>query len=69
MGMTEQVDGYNVTFEERCITATRRFLDEPENEGTDEFDKVKSALSNGFKLVDVRKKYNVSKKVADLLTK
>jgi hypothetical protein len=39
------------------------------NEGTDEFDKVKSALSNGFKLVDVRKKYNVSKKVADLLTK
>ena len=39
------------------------------NEGTDEFDKVKSALNNGFKLVDVRKKYNVSKKVADLLTK
>jgi len=39
------------------------------NEGTDEFDKVKAALSNGFKLVDVRKKYNVSKKVADLLTK
>jgi len=39
------------------------------NEGTDEFDKVKAALQNGFKLVDVRKKYNVSKKVADLLTK
>ena len=39
------------------------------NEGTDEFEKVKSALKNGFKLVDVRKKYNVSKKVADLLTK
>ena len=39
------------------------------NEGTDEFEKVKEALKNGFKLVDVRKKYNVSKKVADLLTK
>jgi hypothetical protein len=38
-------------------------------EGTDEFNKVKNALSNGFKLVDVRKKYNVSKEVADLLTK
>lgn len=39
------------------------------NEGTNEFDKAKNALSNGFKLVDIRKKYNVSKKVADLLTK
>jgi len=39
------------------------------NEGTDEFEKVKGALKSGFKLVDVRKKYNVSKKVADLLTK
>jgi hypothetical protein len=37
--------------------------------GTQEFDNVKLALQNGFKLVDVRKKYNVSKEIADLLTK
>ena len=39
------------------------------NVGTNEFDNVKLALQNGFKLVDVRKKYNVSKEIADLLTK
>ena len=46
MGMTEQVDGYNVTFEERCITATRRFLDEPENEGTDELPTIGQEFSD-----------------------
>jgi len=39
------------------------------NENTPEFTKVKDALSNGFTMSQVRQKYNVSKKVADLLTK
>jgi hypothetical protein len=39
------------------------------NEGTEAFDKVKKFITDGGKLTDVKKKYNISKKVSDLLTK
>ena len=39
------------------------------NEGSPEFKKVKDAMSKGYTIEQVRQKYNVSKKVADLLTK
>ena len=39
------------------------------NEGTPEFDKVKKAMSDGYTLDQVKTKYNVSKKVSDLLIK
>lgn len=39
------------------------------NEGTPEFDKVKKAMSEGYTLDQVKTKYNVSKKVSDLLIK
>jgi hypothetical protein len=37
------------------------------NEGTEAFEKVKKFVTEGGKLTDVRKKFNVSKKIADLL--
>lgn len=37
------------------------------NEGTKEFEDCKKAMSEGFKLADIRKKYKVSKKIAELL--
>jgi len=39
------------------------------NEGTEEFNKAKKALSEGYSLSDIRKKYKVSKKTAEALTK
>lgn len=39
------------------------------NEGTEAFSKAKEFILKGGSLNDIRKKYNVSKKVAELLTK
>ena len=39
------------------------------NENTVQFNAVKTAMADGFTLEQVRQKYNVSKKVADLLNK
>jgi len=39
------------------------------NENTVQFNAVKTAIADGFTLEQVRQKYNVSKKVADLLNK
>lgn len=39
------------------------------NENTDKFNEVKKHMADGFTLEQVRQKYNVSKKVADLLNK
>ena len=39
------------------------------NENTDQFNAVKKAMADGFTLDQVKQKYNVSKKVADLLNK
>ena len=39
------------------------------NEGTEAFDKVKKFIADGGKIIEVKKKYNISKKVSDLLTK
>jgi hypothetical protein len=39
------------------------------NEGTEAFDKAKKFIADGGKITDVKKKYNISKKVSDLLTK
>ena len=39
------------------------------NEGTEAFVKAKEFISKGGSIQDIRKKYNVSKKVAELLTK
>lgn len=38
------------------------------NEGTEAFQKAKDYINKGGSINDIRKKYNVSKKVADLLT-
>jgi len=38
------------------------------NEGTEAFQKAKEYINKGGSINDIRKKYNVSKKVADLLT-
>jgi hypothetical protein len=39
------------------------------NENTDQFNAVKKHMAEGYTLEQVRQKYNVSKKVADLLNK
>mgnify|MGYP003333856996 FL=1 len=39
------------------------------NEGTEAFAKAKEFMKTGGSIVDIRKKYNVSKKVAELLSK
>jgi len=39
------------------------------NENTDKFNEVKKHMAEGYTLEQVRQKYNVSKKVADLLNK
>jgi hypothetical protein len=39
------------------------------NENTDQFNAVKKAMADGYTMDQVRQKYNVSKKVADLLNK
>lgn len=39
------------------------------NEGTEAFVKAKEFIAKGGSIQDIRKKYNVSKKVAELLTK
>lgn len=39
------------------------------NEGTEAFVKAKEFIAKGGNIQDIRKKYNVSKKVAELLTK
>jgi hypothetical protein len=39
------------------------------NESTDQFNAVKKAMADGYTMDQVKQKYNVSKKVADLLNK
>jgi len=39
------------------------------NDGTEEFEKARMALADGYSLADIRKKYKVSKKTAEALTK
>ena len=39
------------------------------NEGTDEFNKAKDYIAKGGSITEIRKKYAISKKVAELLTK
>lgn len=39
------------------------------NEGTEAFKKAQEFMKSGGSIVDIRKKYNVSKKVAELLSK